>query len=279
MNNFDLVQYAKKQIVICAHRGIWGGNIPCNTATAYDIALQQGADMVELDVTASCDGELFVFHPGQEERQLNLKDVDIRKLPASEVRKLRYANLDGSQTSEPIYLFDDILEHLKGRCYINVDKLADNPEKIIRKIKSHNMSEQIVVKSNVDEAVLGLIETYTPDLQYLGIINKAPEVHDMLMKRKLNYVGLEVVFKDDSSPLVSEEFFDRLHRDGKLIWGNAILFNYRVRLAADHSDDTALRGDPDLGWGYFARRGFDIIQTDWALALSLYLEKNGLRYR
>lgn len=133
MENFDLIQLAKKQIIICAHRGIWGGNIPCNTAIAYDIALQQGADMVEIDITSSADGELFVFHPGQEKRQLNLENVDIRKLPANEIKNLRYSNLDGSKTSEPIYLFDDILEHLKGRCYINVDKFADNPEKIIKK--------------------------------------------------------------------------------------------------------------------------------------------------
>lgn len=279
MENFNLTELAKKQIIICAHRGVWGGNIPCNTATAYDIALSHGADMVEIDVTASADGELFVFHPAQEERQLNLKNVDIRNLTADEVKKLRYANMDGKETTEPIYLFDDILEHLKGRCYINVDKLADNPAKIIQKIKKHNMAEQIVVKSDVKNDVIELIEEYAPNLQYLGIINKDPETHDMLMKRKLNYVGLEVVFREDSAPIVSEEFRERLHRDGKLLWGNAILFSYKRPLAAEHSDDTALSGNPDLGWGYFARNGFDIIQTDWPLALSLYLEKNGLRYR
>lgn len=141
------------------------------------------------------------------------------------------------------------------------------------------MSEQIVVKSAVEEPVLSLIETYAPELQYLGIIKNFPEAHSILMNRKLNYVGLEVLFEDDLSPIVSEEFFGKLHKDGKLIWGNSILYNYKVRLAGEHSDDTALRGDPELGWGYFARRGFDIIQTDWSLALSLYLEKNGLRYR
>ncbi|MBQ8212695.1 MAG: glycerophosphodiester phosphodiesterase, partial [Clostridia bacterium] len=39
------------------------------------------------------------------------------------------------------------------------------------------------------------------------------------------------------------------------------------------SDDTALRGDPDLGWGWFLKHGFDIIQTDWPREVSLYLQK------
>ncbi len=276
---FHLTELAKKQIIICAHRGAWGGNIPCNTLTAYEIALSHGADMIELDVTASADGELFVFHPGQEERQLNLKNTDIRKMEASEIRKLRYANLDGAATEEPIYLLDDVLEHLKGRCFINVDKFADNPARIIEKIKKHNMAEQIVLKSNAKPDVLKVIQTYAPDLQYLAIISGKPETHEMLMQAGINYVGLEVVFADDSSTIASREFFDRVHSDGKLIWGNSILFNYRKKLAGAHSDDTALRGDPDLGWGYFAKNGFDIIQTDWPLALSRYLEETGQRLR
>lgn len=279
MKAFDLIELAKKQIIICAHRGVWGGNIPCNTIPAYDIAIRHGADMIELDVTASADDELFVFHPGMEERQLNLRDVDIRKLPASEIKKLRYTNYDGNVTEEPIYLFDDVLEHLKGKCFINVDKFGDNPARIIEKIKRHDMAEQIVLKSNAKKEVLDMIEAYAPDLQYLAIVSGKPEVHEMLMQRRLNYVGLEVVFAEDSSPLVSEEFRNRLHADGKLLWGNGILFHYQRKLAAQHSDDTALKGDPALGWGYFAKHGFDIIQTDWPLALSLYLEQSGQRYR
>lgn len=52
--------------LLAAHRGVAGGNIPCNTLVAYEIALRQGADIVELDVARSADGVLFVFHPGME---------------------------------------------------------------------------------------------------------------------------------------------------------------------------------------------------------------------
>ena len=63
----------------------------------------------------------------------------------------------------------------------------------------------------------------------------------------------------------------------KLLWGNAILYNYRVPLSAGHSDDAALLRDPDFGWGWFVDEGFDIIQTDWTLAMDLYLKNCGKR--
>ena len=54
---------AADHVLVAAHRGSAAGNIPCNTLAAYEIALRQGADIVELDVAKTADGELFVFHP------------------------------------------------------------------------------------------------------------------------------------------------------------------------------------------------------------------------
>ena len=85
---FDIRETAAERVILCAHRGIWGGNIPCNNLTAYDIAVREGADMVEIDVTKCADGELFIFHPGMEKRHLGM-DVHIEQMTADEVRKLR----------------------------------------------------------------------------------------------------------------------------------------------------------------------------------------------
>lgn len=67
---FDIFETAAERVILCAHRGVWGGNIPCNNTLAFDIALSHGADMIELDVTRSADGELFIFHPGKETRHI-----------------------------------------------------------------------------------------------------------------------------------------------------------------------------------------------------------------
>ena len=52
----------EKGVLIAAHRGVSGGIISFNTRKAFDAALCQGADILETDITASGDGELFIFH-------------------------------------------------------------------------------------------------------------------------------------------------------------------------------------------------------------------------
>ena len=44
MQNFSIQETAQHKIITVAHRGVFGGNIPCNTLTSYEIALHQGAD-------------------------------------------------------------------------------------------------------------------------------------------------------------------------------------------------------------------------------------------
>ena len=39
---FDLRETARDHRIIVAHRGVFGGNIPCNTIPAYETALLQG---------------------------------------------------------------------------------------------------------------------------------------------------------------------------------------------------------------------------------------------
>ena len=65
---------------------------------------------------------------------------------------------------------------------------------------------------------------------------------------------------------------DMLHKDGKIAWGNSIQFSAKKILSAGHNDDISLSGDPDAGWGWLIRHGFDIIQTDWVCAVKNYVE-------
>ena len=270
---FDLIKSAKDHTIICAHRGIWGGNIPCNNTIAYDIALSQGADMVEIDVTKSADDELFIFHPCMERAQLG-RDIDIRKMNAAEIKELRYVNYDRAPTAIGLNTLDEVLEHLKGRCFINVDKFGDNPALIIEKIKRHDMKDQIVLKCAPVEKSLAIIEKYAPDIAFLPVIRADNGVHEMLKSREINYVGTELLFDDEKSGVGTPEYRELLRADGKLCWVNTIVYNYKEILSAGHNDDTALSGNPEYGWGWCADN-FDIIQTDWVLPLKNYLEKTG----
>lgn len=276
--NFNLHEKAKENIIIVAHRGAAGGNIPCNTMASYEIALKQGADMIEVDVSCSADGKLFLFHPGMEIPHFNkLKWLKFMKY--DKIKKLRYVNYDNTPTQFGISSFDDFLEQFKGRCYINIDKFWDNPEKIYEAINRHGMKEQMLVKSKVSDKVISVLENLCPDLPYIPIVSEKHPMHMELMKKNINYIGAEVLFKNDNSILAQKEFIDMMHNDGKLVWVNSIIYDHREQLSGGHSDDTALTVSEDYGWGWLADRGFDFIQTDWTMMLVDYLKKSGKYYK
>ena len=98
--NFNLAEKAKENIIVVAHRGVSGGNIPCNTLAAYEIALKQGADMIEVDVNNTLEGNLVIFHPGMEIPHLNMP-VYIPLTNTKSVYKIRYVNADNSSRHVP----------------------------------------------------------------------------------------------------------------------------------------------------------------------------------
>lgn len=271
---FNLYEKSKENIIVVAHRGAAGGNIPCNTLAAYEIALKQGADMIEVDVSCSRDGKLFLFHPGMELAHLN-RLMCLGKMKYSRVAKQHYVNYDKTKTQFGIADFDDFLEQFKGRCYINIDKFWSNPEKIYNAIKRHGMIDQMLVKSKPSEKVFTVLEQLAPDIPFMPIVREEHPVHERLLKSNINYVGVEVLFKKDDSPLAGEEFIEKMHRDKILVWANAIIYDYKEQLSGGHSDDTALTVSEDYGWGWLADRGFDLIQTDWTMMLVDYLRRTG----
>ncbi|MCI8387943.1 MAG: glycerophosphodiester phosphodiesterase family protein [Clostridiales bacterium] len=274
---FNIKEDAKERVILCAHRGVWGGNIPCNNILAYNIAVNQGADMIEIDVTKAGDGELFIFHPGMEPVQFR-KNISIKNMNSDEIRELRYVNFDGAPTEIGLNTLDEVLEEFKGRCYINIDKFGDNPAEIIEKVKRHDMKDQIILKCNPKPEQLDIIEKYAPDIQFLPVISADNGIHEHLKHRNINYIGSELLFTTEQDECGTKAYRDMLHNDGKLCWVNTIVYNYKDVLSAKHSDDTALEGDPEYGWGWCADN-FDIIQTDWIGALSAYLEKTGRRFK
>ena len=266
---------AKERRLIVAHRGVSGGNIPCNTLAAYEIALRQGTDMIEIDVEMSADGKLMIFHPGMEPIHLWCAER-LTRMTAEEISHLRYVNFDRNPTQFGIATLDEVLEQFGNRCLINVDKFWGHPKEIYEAIRRHGMIDRVVVKSALNEKVLSVLEEVAPDLPFMPIVRDTHPEHENLMRRKINYIGAEVLFREESAEVASPAFLDRMHNDGKLVWANAIIYNYREQLSAGHSDDRSLTGDPADGWGWLAKRGFDLIQTDWPLMMREYLESENL---
>ena len=263
----------QKGVLIATHRGMVVGNIPHNTFPAFEVALLHGTDIIEPDVTMNKDGEIFIFHPHQEVNQLKL-DIHLEEMTAAEIRELRYVNDCRAKTEWGIPTLDEFLETYKNRCLINLDHGWDFFPEMIQKVRNHEMEEQILLKSPAKPEFFKAIEEVAPNMMFMPIIKEETmEAAAQLEHMNINYVAAELVFPVENSPLVEDAYIRSHHDKGRLLWCNTILYNYLKPLSGGHTDDVAVTGDPDKGWGWVVDKGFDIIQTDWTMALRAYLDK------
>jgi len=269
--------YNNDNVQVVAHRGAAGSNIPCNTIPAFDIALKGGASILEMDLFKSIDGKIFIFHTGKEPYQLN-KNIDLTKLDSEEIKKLRLINVDFYPTQWGINSFDDVLEHFKGRCILNLDRIGDCIPDVIKAVERHNMKDQVLLKHAPIPSVLKIIEDVAPDYMFMPIYMEEDNASEIIEKMNINYIGAELVFKTEESPVIQPEYIESMKKRGKTLWGNAVLYNYKIPLSAGHTDDVSMIDNPDKGWGWLVDHGFDIIQTDWTYQCCKYLKDRGINH-
>lgn len=267
--------YNGDKVKVAAHRGVAGVNIPCNTIPAFDIALRGGASILEMDLAESLDGEIFVFHTGKEPFQLD-RHIKLTKLRAEEIRKMRLVNADFNETRWGINTFDDVLEHFKGKCILNLDRCGEFIPKVIEKVEKHGMKEQILLKNTPTLSVLQTIELCAPGYMFMPIYKDVDMMSEIIEKMNINFVGAELVFSTEDSPIVQPDYINQMKKKNRKLWGNAVLYNYKVPLSAGHTDDISMIENPDEGWGWLANHGFDIIQTDWTFQCARYLKDRGI---
>ena len=242
-----------RPINIAAHRGSCGGNIPPNTSVAYEAALFQGANILEADVARSADGVFYMFHTGSGNEKYYLGiDCAFEDLTSKELNELHLNNELGKDTLYHLIKLEDMLAQFKGRCIINLDRSWEYWEEILPMVRKLDIAS---------------------DFAYMPIINEdITPFYELGGDRLPGFIGAELVFATEESPIITNRTVEMLHKDGKIAWGNSIQFSAKKILSAGHNDDISLSGNPDAGWGWLVRHGFDIIQTDWVCALKLYLE-------
>lgn len=269
--NNSIVNNAAGQTLICAHRGVSGGNIPCNTLAAFSAALRQGADMIELDVTKSRDGKFFVFHPGKEPAHLKTHKA-LSLMNSESVKRLRFVNQDNDKTQFGVNELSEALDFLRGKCYINVDKFWTDIPGISKEIRRAGVQSQVVIKTELKDRYLRQLKECAADMMFMPVVKDEDNVTDMLKSSGINCIGAEVLFEDESAKVASYEYINAMHKKGMLLFVNAEVYSYKAVLSAGHNDDVSVSDDPEKGWGWLVDRGFDIIQTDWCGALKAFLQ-------
>lgn len=129
-----------KQPIVIAHRGA-SGTAPENTLRAFDLARREDADMIELDVWATTDGTLVVFHDRTTERWNGRPDV----ISGTDWHQLRGVRIDG----EPIPTFEEVCAWARDtRMPLNVELKATGFEPaVVAMLQQYDLVEQVIVSS------------------------------------------------------------------------------------------------------------------------------------
>lgn len=103
-----------------AHRGA-SGHAPEHTRAAFELALEMGAQMIELDVQLSADDALVVFHDADVSRTTN-GSGKVRELSLEQLRTLDAGSWFGARfAGERILTLEEVLELVAGRVALNVE--------------------------------------------------------------------------------------------------------------------------------------------------------------
>lgn len=139
-----------KNPLIITHRGRADHDLPENTIEACELALEQGANALEVDVRFCGSGELVVFHDLMLKRVIN-KNGMLFSTSLSELKKLKLSPLH----EKPIYVptLKEFIAHFKNTVPINLDAKVFTPiagqfaKYIVRSVKASGHREQFWISS------------------------------------------------------------------------------------------------------------------------------------
>ncbi len=150
-----MLQPVSGSSLVIAHRGAWGRAAPsapaANTLEAFEAAIALGADMIELDVRCTRDGQLVIFH-----------DARVKTVPTS---SLRYEALTakGSKSRPP--LLADVLRLTNDRIALNLEvKETGYIAETIALLRQHFGFERCLLSSFLDDVVREA-KTLAPELR------------------------------------------------------------------------------------------------------------------
>lgn len=136
--------------LVLAHRGA-SGSAPENTLAAFTLALQQGADGVELDVQLSADGEVVVCHDSSVNRTTD-GNGRVAEMPLAQLRQLDAGSWFGEVfRGERIPTLAQVFENLpRGIIDVELKPGALNsplPDKVAALIKAAHLEQRVLVTS------------------------------------------------------------------------------------------------------------------------------------
>ena len=137
---------------VFAHRGA-SAYAPENTLAAFKLAIEQGADALEMDAKLTADGHIILFYDQSLERIIGHKrNVGARNL--AELRSLDAgAYFDNQFQGERIPTLEQVFDTIGEGCFYNLELtnyatlFDDLPGRVVRKVCDYRLEGHILFSS------------------------------------------------------------------------------------------------------------------------------------
>ena len=225
---------------VYAHRG-FSSDYPENTIIAYDKALENMADGIEIDVRRSLDGECVIMHDSTVDRTTNGTGA-VSSLSSSYILNLDAGSwFDSQYSNEKVPSLDDVLSRFQNtdnfeiilHCNIDAQYVTD----VIDIVVSHNMIGKCVIFSG-DNTLLTNAKSYNPIIRCMtgGMpnINNYQSYLDYAIANNLEWVSILAT----ESPTNIQTMNDNIHLANKISFASYIYSDYNTYIPYHLNNDT-----------------------------------------
>lgn len=225
---------------VMAHRGA-STEAPENTMAAFQKAIDDMADYIELDVQLTNNGEVIVMHDSNAYRTTGV-DANIVNMTYKEVKTLDAGSwFSDEYVGENVPSLKDVLELTQGKIKLNIElKPADNgtalAKNTVRIIEKYNMVNDCVITS-FSESALKAVKTYNQEIKVGYILSAAyGDFYDM---KNVDFFSVNAAF-------LSKRTIDAIHNSGKRVYAWTVNNKESIKNLTNKGVDGIITDNPVL---------------------------------
>jgi glycerophosphoryl diester phosphodiesterase len=206
-----LATRTQRPVAVIAHRGA-SAEAPENTMAAFRLAIEQGADYIELDVQEAVDGEVVVVHDS-DLMKLGGPPRKIWEMTAAELRAVDIGSrVDPKYAGEGVPTLAEVLAAAKGkvRVLVELKSYGHNDrleEKVVALVEAAGMEKDCEYMS-LDHDMSAKIKRLRPDWR-VGLL--VAKTLGNILTVPSDFVGIE-------AGMATVRFIRKAHRAGRDVY-------------------------------------------------------------
>jgi glycerophosphoryl diester phosphodiesterase len=242
-----VVTRTDRPVSVIAHRGA-SIEAPENTLAAFRLAVNQGADFIEMDVQESADGEVVVVHDS-DLMKLGGPPTKIWDMTADELKAVDVGSrVDPKYAGEGVPTLAEVLAAVKGRAKVVIELKSYGhdvrlEERVVAIVEAAGMVKDCIFMS-LDHAMVAKMKRLRPDWR-VGVL---------AAKALGNILTIPADFLAVEAGMANVRFVWRAHRAGRDVYAWTINTPVSMLRMMSCGVDGLITDKPDLGRRAVTRR-------------------------